>query len=57
VHAHAGFWALWQPVGLAVLLLALAAAVWSRMTPGMVNYPVAWLDKSPQSLWWGGWDD
>jgi CBS-domain-containing membrane protein len=45
VHTHAGFGALWQPVGLAVLLLALAAALWTRLTPGMMHYPVAWLDK------------
>jgi CBS-domain-containing membrane protein len=57
VHAHAGFGALWQPVGLAVLLLAITAALWSRMTPGMVHYPVAWFDKSPPTTWWGGWDD
>ena len=57
VHAHANFGALWHPVGLAILLLALSAALWTRIMPGMVNYPVVWLDKSPPSTWWGGWDD
>jgi CBS-domain-containing membrane protein len=57
LHGHAGFGALWQPVGLAVLILMLAAALWSRLVPGMVHYPVAWFEKSPTSTWWGGWDD
>ena len=57
VHAHAGLSALWQPVGLSVLVLALVAAAWTRLGRGMVHYPVKWLDPSPPSLTWGGWDD
>ena len=55
VHAHAGFTAILQPVGLGVLILAVVAAVWSRILPGVVRYPFSWLEKSPPSLFWGGW--
>jgi hypothetical protein len=57
IHSHAGFAALWQPVLLGVLGLALVAFVWSRLVPGVVRYPVAWWDKSPPSTFWGGWSD
>jgi CBS-domain-containing membrane protein len=57
LHHHAGFAALWHPVGLAVLVLALTAAAWSRMVPGALHYPVAWFEKSPPANWWGAWDD
>jgi CBS-domain-containing membrane protein len=57
VNAHATWGALWLPVGLAIVLLALAAALWSRLLPGTVRYPVAWFDKSPPSTFWGGWND
>jgi CBS-domain-containing membrane protein len=57
VQAHANFGALWQPVGLAILLLAGTTFVWSRLVPGMMHYPMAWFDKSPPSTWWGGWDE
>jgi len=57
VHQHAGFFALWEPVGLSILILALVAAVWSRLAPGMVHYPTKWLDKSPPSIFWGGWSE
>lgn len=57
VHTHAGLSALWQPVGLGVLTLALVAAVWSRLVPGMVHYPAKWLDKSPPTTFWGGWNE
>jgi len=57
VQAHAGFSALWQPVGLSVLILFVVAVVWTRIVPGMVHYPVKWLDRSPPTIWWGGWDD
>lgn len=57
VHLHAGLAALWQPVGLAVLTLALVAAVWSRLVPGMVHYPAQWLERSPPSMFWGGWSE
>ena len=55
LHAHAGFSAVLQPVGLGVLILALIAAAWSRILPGTVRYPFSWFEKSPPSLFWGGW--
>jgi CBS-domain-containing membrane protein len=57
IQSHAGFAALWQPVLLGVLALAAVAFVWSRLVPGVVRYPVVWLDKSPPSTFWGGWGD
>ena len=57
LHMHAGLAALWQPVGLAVLTLALVAAAWTRLVPGHVRYPVQWLERSPPSMFWGGWND
>lgn len=57
IHGHASFAALWQPVGLSILVLALAAAVWSRLTPGLRPYPMKWLERSPASLWQSGWTD
>ena len=55
IYSHATLAALWQPVFLGVLALAVFAAVWSRLVPGMVHYPVVWLDKSPPTRLWGGW--
>lgn len=55
VHAHAGLSAVLQPVGLGVVILAVIAAAWSRLLPGTVRYPYSWLEKSPPSLFWGGW--
>lgn len=57
VHGHAGLSALWQPVGAGILILALVAAAWSRLVPGMAHYPIKWFDKSPPSDIWGGWAD
>ena len=57
VHDHAGLIALWQPVGLGILILALVAVAWSRLVPGMVHYPTKWLDKSPPFMSWGGWSE
>jgi CBS-domain-containing membrane protein len=57
VHAHAGFIALWQPVALSVLALALVAALWSRVMPATVRYPVKWLEPSPPSTFSGIWND
>lgn len=57
VYSHATFAALWQPVFIGVLSLAVVAFLWSRLVPGMVHYPVVWLDKSPPSTFWGGWDE
>jgi len=57
VHEHAGLSALWQPVGLGVIILALVAAVWSRILPGVNHYPIRWFEKSPPSTFWGCWDE
>jgi CBS-domain-containing membrane protein len=56
IHSQAGFAALWQPVLLGVLVLAGMAFVWSRLVPGLARYPVAWLERSPPSTFWGGWN-
>ena len=57
VYAHAEFVALLQPVLVGVLSLAFVAVVWSRLFPGLARYPVAWLDRSPPSMFWGGWGE
>ena len=53
VHEHAGLGALWSPVGLGVLTLAVVAALWSRLGPRAQHYPVKWFDPSPPSIGWG----
>lgn len=55
VYVHAGWSVLWQPVFLGVVILAGVAVVWSRLYPGLAHYPVAWLERSPPSTFWGGW--
>ena len=55
LHAHAGFASLWFPVFVGVGVLAIVAALWSRLVPGMIHYPHRWLEKSPPSITWGGW--
>lgn len=57
LHIQAGPSALWQPVALSVLILALVAAAWSRVVPGLVRYPVNWLDRSPPTTFWGAWNE
>jgi CBS-domain-containing membrane protein len=53
VHEHAGFGALWQPIGLGVLALVAIVALWSRVGPSTPHYPVKWLEPSPPSIDWG----
>ncbi|HYA20503.1 MAG TPA: HPP family protein [Burkholderiales bacterium] len=55
IHAHPGLLAIWQPVAVGVIILALVAMIWSRLVPGMIHYPHNWLEKSPPSITWGGW--
>ncbi|MGD0663003.1 MAG: HPP family protein [Syntrophorhabdales bacterium] len=50
IHGHAWFSALWQPVGLGIIVIALVAGVWSRIFPGMNHYPTNWFEKSPPSI-------
>ena len=54
---YANLFALWQRVGLSILILTLVAVVWSRLVSGMVHYPTKWFDKSPPSIFWGGWSE
>jgi CBS-domain-containing membrane protein len=55
VAAHSGFAALWHTVFVGVLALAAVAFVWSRMLPGLARYPLAWFERSPPTVLWGGW--
>lgn len=57
IHSHASFAALWQPVFVGAFSLVLVAFIWSRLVPGLVRYPAAWLDKSPPATLWGSWSD
>ena len=57
IYSHAGLLALWQPVFVGVMSLAMVAAVWSRLYPGLLHYPVVWLDRSPPTTFWGGWGE
>jgi CBS-domain-containing membrane protein len=57
IYGHFSLSALWQPVFVGVLGLAVVAALWSRLYPGLAHYPVAWFDRSPPSLFWGGWNE
>jgi CBS-domain-containing membrane protein len=57
VHAHAAWPALLNPVLLGVLALAVTAFIWSRLFPGLVRYPVVWMDRSPPTPFWGGWSE
>ena len=55
LHAHASLVAIWHPVIVGVAVLALVAAAWSRLVPGMMHYPCTWFEKSPPFASWGGW--
>ncbi len=55
IHAHAGFAAVLNPVASGIVVLAVIAAAWSRVVPGAIHYPSSWLEKSPPTLFWGGW--
>ncbi len=57
IHAHAGWLALFQPVLLGISALALVAAIWSRLYPGLCAYPVDAKAPSPIHIHWGGWPD
>ena len=56
IQAHAGFSHLIEIVLLGVTILAIVAAVWSRLTPGKsIYYPVKWNDPSPPMKNWSVW--
>lgn len=57
IYTHAQWSALWQPVLLGISILVACAMIWSRLYPGMIHYPNAWRERSPASLFWGGWED
>jgi CBS-domain-containing membrane protein len=57
VHQHASFPVLWEPVGLSILMLAAVAFAWTRLVPGMVHYPVKWMDASPPNLFGASWEN
>jgi CBS-domain-containing membrane protein len=57
LHAHADFGALLQTIGLGVLALAVVAALWSRLIPGIVRYSLTWLEPSPPTPFWESWDN
>ncbi|MDQ9171865.1 HPP family protein [Oxalobacteraceae bacterium R-40] len=56
VHHHASFSALWEPVGLSIVLLAAAAFAWTRIVSGMVHYPAKWMDASPPTTFGASWE-
>ena len=56
IHAHADFSHLALVVLIGVSILALTAAIWSRLTPGKrLHYPVKWNEPSPPSTDWSVW--
>jgi CBS-domain-containing membrane protein len=56
IQAHASFSVIFSVVLLSTVLLAVAAAIWSRITPGPVlYYPVQWNARSPQTVEWSIW--
>jgi len=57
MHAHASLTTIWFPVLAGVMVLALVAASWSRLVPGMVRYPSRWFEPSPPTTSWSGWID
>ena len=57
IQAHAGFGHLIGVVLLGVLILAIVAAIWSRITPGKtITYPVKWNCPSPATKDWSIWE-
>lgn len=57
IAGHAGFAALLHTVLLGVLALVAVAFVWSRMMHGLAHYPLAWFERSPLTVLWGGWGE
>jgi hypothetical protein len=56
IQAHAGFSHLIEVVLVSVTILAVVAAIWSRLTPGKaLHYPLKWNEPSPQSKDWSVW--
>ena len=57
IHAGAEWSALWDPILVSLLTLLAVAALWSRLFPGLVRYPLSLTEPSPPSRLWGGWED
>jgi CBS-domain-containing membrane protein len=57
IQQHAGFFSLWQPVALGIIILFLVAMIWSRIVPGIHSYPTGWFKKSPSSVLSEVWKD
>jgi CBS-domain-containing membrane protein len=57
IHHHASLSALWEPVGLSILVLAVVAFLWTRIVSGMVHYPVNWMEASPPNAFGASWED
>ena len=56
IQAHASFGHLIVVVLVSVTILAVVAAIWSRLTPGKaLHYPVKWNEPSPKSNDWSVW--
>jgi CBS-domain-containing membrane protein len=56
IQAHAGFDHLLAVVLVGVTILAVVAAIWSRLIPGKtLRYPVRWNEPSPASTNWSVW--
>ena len=57
IQAHAGFGHLTEVVLLGVAILAIVAAIWSRLAPGKtIKYPAKWNCPSPAAKDWGIWE-
>ena len=57
IQAHAGFGHLTEVVLLGVAILAIVAAIWSRLAPGKtIKYPAKWNCPSPVAKDWGIWE-
>ena len=57
IYGHSTVSALWQPIFIGVLSLAIVAAIWTRLVTGLSRYPVAWFDPSPRTSIWGHWEE
>jgi len=57
IQAHASLSHLTEVVLLGVAILAIVAAIWSRITPGKtISYPVKWNCPSPAAKDWSIWE-
>lgn len=57
IHTGSEWPALWDPILMSLITLLAVAALWSRLFPGLVRYPLSLTEPSPPSRLWGGWED